>query len=133
MVNTKSIQEVERLLKFGNFYRQFINNSSRITSLIQKVIMSKTKFKWLDKAQIVFNKLKKQFSEPLIINHYNLHEPAIMETDASDFVILVVLNQRNKENKLHPVAFFSKKLFLQESSFEVRVKEQYAIMCIITK
>jgi hypothetical protein len=67
------------------------------------------------------------------MNHFNPNEPAIIETDASDFAISAVLSQRNKENKLHPVAYFSKKLSPQELSFGVPVKELYAIMCALTK
>jgi hypothetical protein len=67
------------------------------------------------------------------MNHYNPHKPAIIKTDASDFAISAVLSQRNKENKLHPVAFFSKKFSLQELHIKVPVKELYAIMCALTK
>lgn len=53
--------------------------------------------------------------------------------NASNFTILAVLSQRNKENKLYPVTFFLKKHSLQELSFQVLAKELYATMYLLIK
>jgi hypothetical protein len=67
------------------------------------------------------------------MSHFNPKKLAIIETDVSDFTISAILSQRNKQNKLHPVVYFSKKLTPQELSFNMPVKELYAIMCVPTK
>jgi hypothetical protein len=66
------------------------------------------------------------------MNHFNSNKPTIIETDVLDFAISVVFRQRNKQNKLPPVTFFSKKLTHQELSFGVPVKELYAIIYVLT-
>lgn len=117
-----SIKEVERFLGFGNFYWRFINNYSGQTAPVHKLTISKTKFSWTKEAEELFNLLKTSFTSPLVMNYYNPNESAIIETDVLDFTISAVLSQRNKENKLHLVAYFSKKLTPQELSFSESVK-----------
>jgi len=51
-----------------------------------------------------------------------------METDASDFAIGAVLSRRNEENRLHPVAFHSRKFSPAEITYEIHDKELLAIV-----
>ena len=51
-----------------------------------------------------------------------------METDASDFAIGAVLSQRDEENRLHPVAFHSRKFSPAEINYEIHDKELLAIV-----
>ena len=52
----------------------------------------------------------------------------IIETDASDFAIEAVLSQQNNENRLHPVAFHSRKFQPAEINYEIYDKELLAIV-----
>jgi len=52
----------------------------------------------------------------------------IIETDASDFAIGAVLSQRDKEGRLHPVAFHSQKSQPAEINYEIHDKELLAIV-----
>jgi len=51
-----------------------------------------------------------------------------METNASDFAIGAVLSQRDEENRLHPVAFHSRKFSPVEINYEIHDKELLAIV-----
>jgi hypothetical protein len=51
-----------------------------------------------------------------------------METDASDFAIGAVLSQRFEDGKLHPNAFFSRKMQPAEINYEMHDKEMLAIV-----
>jgi len=52
----------------------------------------------------------------------------IIETDASDFAIGAILSQRDKEGRLHPVAFHSQKSQPAEINYEIHDKELLAIV-----
>ena len=52
----------------------------------------------------------------------------IIETDASDFAIGAVLSQREEHERLHPVAFHSRKLQPAETNYEIHDKELLAIV-----
>jgi len=51
-----------------------------------------------------------------------------METDASDFAFGAVLSQRDEENRLHPVAFHSRKFSPAEINYKIHDKELLAIV-----
>ena len=51
-----------------------------------------------------------------------------METDASDFVLGAVLSQFGDGEKLHPVAFHSRKFSATEINYEIHDKELLAIV-----
>ena len=51
-----------------------------------------------------------------------------METDASDFTLGVVLSQLGDGEKLHPIAFHSRKFSAVEINYEIHDKELLAIV-----
>jgi len=63
-----------------------------------------------------------------ILTHFNAQKPVIIETDASDFAIGAILLQRGEENRLHPVAFHSRKFQPMEINYEIHDKELLAIV-----
>jgi len=61
--------------------------------------------------------------------HFDPSKVVIIETDASDFTIReAVLSQRDKENRLHPVAFHSRRFQPAEINYEIHDKELLAIV-----
>jgi len=63
-----------------------------------------------------------------IIAHFDAQRPVIIETDASDFALGAVLLQKDKENRLHQVAFHSRKFQPAEINYEIHDKELLAIV-----
>ena len=51
-----------------------------------------------------------------------------MEPEASDFALGAVLSQRDEENRLHPVAFHSRKFSPAEINYDIHDKELLAIV-----
>lgn len=51
-----------------------------------------------------------------------------MKTDASIFIIEVVLLQMGKDKKLHPVAFYSQKFSIIEINYKIHNKELLVIV-----
>jgi len=89
-----SVKETQSFLGFANFYRRFIQDDSRIarpmTELTKK---SETKWEWTPEAEIAFRELKRRFTTAPVLGHFDTANPVIIETDASDFAIGVVLSQ----------------------------------------
>ncbi|TPX14390.1 uncharacterized protein E0L32_012456, partial [Thyridium curvatum] len=54
--------------------------------------------------------------------------PYELETDASDYALGGQLGQRDDDGKLHPVAYFSKKLHGPELNYQIHDKELMAII-----
>lgn len=74
-----------------------------------------------------FYRLKEAFTTAPILVHFDPSKVPIVETDASDFALGAVLSQKGDDNKLHPVAYHSRKLSKQEMNYEVHDKELLAV------
>jgi len=96
-----------------------------MTELTKKM---EKKWEWSKEAERAFRELKKRFTSAPILAHSDAQQPVIIETDASDFAIGVVLSQRDKKGRLHPVAFHSRKFQPAEINYEIHDKELLAIV-----
>ena len=99
--------------------------ASPLTCLIKKDVL----FEWITECQSAFNALKKAFTSDVILRYYNLNLKIVVKTDASDYVSEGILSQYNKNDVLHPVAYFFKKHNSAECNYEIYNKELMAIIC----
>jgi len=108
----KSLTEVQSFLGFANFYRRFIQDYSRIARPLTKLTKKEAEheWKWNPEAERAFQELKKRFTTAPILAHFDATRPVIIESDTLDFAIGAILSQRDTENRLHPVAFHSRKV-----------------------
>ena len=63
-----------------------------------------------------------------MLAHFDPTKQVIIETDTSDFAIGTVLSQRDEENRLHHVAFHSRKFQSGEINYEIHDKELLAVV-----
>ena len=78
-----------------------------------------------------FAKLKACFCTPLILKHYEHSNRTMIETNASKRVIGRILSQLFEEEigaEWHLIAFYSRKLKLEEMRYDVHDMELLAIM-----
>jgi len=125
-----SVTEVQSFLGFANFCRRFIRDYSRIARPLTELTKKEAGkvWAWNQHAEEAFQELKKRFTSAPILAHFDPEKPLIIETDASDFAIGAVLSQRDEENRLHPVAFHSRKFQPAEINYEIHDKELLAIV-----
>ncbi|MBW0486959.1 hypothetical protein O181_026674 [Austropuccinia psidii MF-1] len=65
---------------------------------------------------------KEAFTTAPMLSHFNPSLSAIVETDASDYALVVLMTQVNDSGK-HPIAFDSAKLLSAELNYEIHDKE----------
>jgi hypothetical protein len=125
-----SLTEVQAFLGFANFYRRFIKDYSRIARPLTELTKMEAgrKWAWNEHAEDTFRELKKRFTTAPVLAHFDAQRPIVIETDASDFAIGAILSQRDGENRLHPVAFHSRKFQPAEINYEIHDKELLAIV-----
>jgi hypothetical protein len=122
----KNKKEVQQFNGFANFYRRFVKSYAHINGPIAE-LLSGTIFTWGPRQQKAFEYLKKVFTTAPMVRHFDPNLQAIMETDASNYAIGAVLSQRF-EKRLHPVAFYSRKMILAEQNYDIHDKEILAIV-----
>ena len=61
------VKEVQLFLGLANFYRCFVDNFSKVTKLLHELTCKDTEWKWMDKCQDTFERLKNIFiSQPML-------------------------------------------------------------------
>src|SRR5690606_11990294 len=93
--SSTSIKETQAFMGFANYYRQFIENFSKIAKPITDATTGDNKdFKWIAACEEAFNSLKTTFTSALILVHFIPDRQTIVETDANDFALGGVLSQQ---------------------------------------
>ena len=121
-------RELQRFLGFANFYRRFIRNYSSVAAHLTALTSPKVPFRWSSTAEEVFGELKSRFTSAPILIFPDPARQFIVEVDASDTGVGAVLSQRSAEDqRVHPCAFFSRKLSPAERNYDIGNRELLAV------
>ena len=123
----KNRKNVLQFLGVTGFYRNFIHSYSHIAYPLTSLLKKDVKFTWGNDQQTAFQKLKNALLKPPILQMPDFSNKFYVVTDASGYGIGGVLMQLVK-NKLHPIAFYSRKLKDRELTLSVTNKESLAII-----
>ncbi|KAI2664140.1 Transposon Tf2-9 polyprotein [Labeo rohita] len=125
-----SIKELQRFLGFANFYRRFIKGYSQITNPLTNLLEGHPKtLNWTTEATTSFKKiLKKAFTQAPLLTHPDPNLPFVVEVDASTTGVGAVHSQHHgNPPRLHPCAYFSRKLSPAERNYDIGNRELLAI------
>ena len=123
-----NLKMLQRFLGFANFYRIFIKSYSTIAAPLTALTSTSSPFCWNSAAEAAFIELKNRFVSAPVLVHPDPELQFVVEVDASDTGLGGVLSQRSPtDNKLHPCAFFSRKLDPAERNYDVGNKELLAV------
>ncbi|KAK3553387.1 hypothetical protein QTP70_003551 [Hemibagrus guttatus] len=124
-----TVKELQRFLGFANFYRRFIRGYSSVTSPLTNLLRNKPKtLVWTPAATHAFQMLKQAFTTAPLLVHPDPELPFIVEVDASTTRVGAVLSQQQgNPRKLHPCAFFSRKLNPAEVNYDIGNRELLAV------
>ncbi|KAK3567207.1 hypothetical protein QTP86_013422 [Hemibagrus guttatus] len=128
-----TVRELQRFLGFANFYRQFICNYSSVAGPLTLLLRGKPKrLAWMDQARAAFQQLKDCFTTAPILWHPDPDLLFVVDVDASSSGLGAVLSQRHGEPwKLHPCAFYSRKLTAAEANYDVGNRELLSIKAVL--
>ncbi len=124
-----TVKELQRFLGFGNFYRRFIHNYSLFSSPFTSLLKGRPKsLSWSSSALEAFQRLQEAFQTAPILVHPNPDLPFVVEVDTFSTGVGAVLSQRQGDpTRLHPCAFYSKKLSPAKQNYDIGNRELLAI------
>lgn len=131
----KNKTEIRRCLGMAGYYSRYIKDYAVIVEPLTRALKGKTKREkiiWSEEMNKAFELLKKRLTEEPILYAPNYSKEFIIQTDASDKGIGVVLAQREGAEE-HPVIYLSRKFSETEKSFGATEKECAAIIFAIKK
>nr|XP_041632491.1 uncharacterized protein LOC108081755 [Drosophila kikkawai] len=97
--------------------RKFVPNFSRVTKPLTDLLKKGGPFPMSDSEKRAFLQLTTALSSPPILSIFNPQYETEFHTDASSHGLGAVLMQRQPDNKLHPVFFYSRKATAAESRY----------------
>ncbi|KAI3364400.1 hypothetical protein L3Q82_010825 [Scortum barcoo] len=101
---------------------------STVAAPLTALTSSKVTFQWSVAAKEAFDALKTRFTSAPILIMPDPERQFILEVDASDVGVGAVLSQRSLEDqKLHPCAFFSRRLSPAEKNYDIGNQELLAV------
>ena len=88
----QKVKDIQSFLGFANFYRCFISNYSDIAIPLTRLTQKGTTWNFSNAARKSFEALKTVFTTAPILTHWIPDKHLIVETDASDYALGVILS-----------------------------------------
>ncbi|GFV35946.1 hypothetical protein TNCV_2867041 [Trichonephila clavipes] len=104
--------QVRAFLGIAGYYRQYIPMFSSLAAPLTELLKGKSKkgyINWTSECQESFVQLKEKLSTNPVLYAPEFKRQFILQTDASDTGIGIVLAQRNDRGEEHPILYLSKK------------------------
>ena len=108
---SKIYKEVQVFLSFVNFYKRFIYRYFVIATSLTDLLKDNKKDKkssfyhWGEKAKQAFQQLRNIFSFAFFFIYFDFKKKIKMKMNASNFVVIGILNQRNDDSHWRLITF----------------------------
>lgn len=127
----ETIEELRRFLGMLNFYRNHIPNAAKNQGILDRYLhgakkKDKRKIEWTDEANSAFEQCKQNLINAATLSYPIVDAKLSLMTDASDFSIGGVLQQK-ENNTWKPLGYFSKRLTESQKKYSTYDKELLAI------
>ena len=124
----KTVTEVQSFLGTANYYRRFIEGYSRIAAPLTMLTKKEQPYEWGAAQQNAFETIKQKLAEEPVLKMFDPEKPIVLETDASDYAIGACMMQPDKQGRMHPIMYHSRKMIAAEQNYDIHDKELLAIV-----
>ena len=133
MACPKCVKDIRSFLGLVGYYRKFIFNFSKIAAPLMDALKQQlkgTKFCniWTEECNAAFLTLKKALMTTPILAYPNFDETFHLFTDASEYGVGNVLQQKDQDGDFRVIAYGGQKLQPAQVHYSTVEKECYAIM-----
>ncbi len=122
------LKEIQAFLEFVNFYRRFIKDFFKIVKSLIKLTRKDHLYSWTKNCQTTFDELKKRITKASILLYFLFELKIFLESDSSDYVSVGILSQKENDDLIRSITYFSKTLFFVECNYEIYDKKLLAII-----
>jgi len=138
-----TMKNVKSFVGLANYFRDHIKNHSTRVQPLQDMVegytkqMARHKVEWTDERKAAFEDIRQAIDECPLLWFIDDFSPIFLQTDASDYGIGAYLYQKvmqeNDSEVEHPIGFVSKSLVSGHDSWDVPMKEGFAIFYALRK
>lgn len=123
-----SVRNVRQFLGLTGYFRQFVKNYAFFAKPLTRLIRKDVVWEWTEKERQAFEKLKDALTNRPVLAIYSPEATTELHTDASSIGVAGILLQRQEDNKLHPIAYYSRQTSDTESKFHSYELETLAVV-----
>jgi len=124
---------VQSFLGFINFYRQYIRDLSKYTTVLSQLTKKNTEWEWNEEQRKAFQTIKEQFLDDIVLEYPDFTREFYLVTDASKTHLGAELYQLDEEGRHRTLGFASRKLQGAEQHYYTTELELLAIVFGCTK
>ena len=124
----KSKKEIKRFLGLSGFYREFIKNFAEIAAPLNNLTRDQVVFQWTAECESAFQTLKRALLSSPVLAFPQTNKDFLVEVDASKNAVGGVLSQRQDDDSIHPVAYYSSSLKDHQKGWSPYTQEAYALV-----
>jgi hypothetical protein len=124
----QNVKQIQSFLGFANFLRRFVPSYSTLARPLHNRTHKDAKWEWGPREQESFQAIKDAICQRPVLAHPDPTKPYYLETDASGAAMGAVLNQRQEDGRLHPIAYMSQSFAGAEQNYDTHDKELLAII-----
>ena len=131
---SKIYKKIQVFLNFVNFYKRFIYHYFVIAMSFIDLLKDNKKDKksnfyhWNEEIKQTFQQLQDIFSFAFLFIHFDFEKKIKMKMNASNFVVIDILNQRDNDDHWRSITFWSRKLISTEQNYETHDQELFVII-----
>ena len=115
----QNLKDVRSFLGFYNYYQRFTKGFATLAQPLNELLKKEVPWEWTPARQLTFETLKERIAQAPVLTMPDYEKPFELEVDASNYALGAVLNQRDANNQIHPVAFYSSTLSAAEWNYDV--------------
>ena len=124
----KGVKDIQKSLGLVNYYYQFIKDFAAIARPLYNMVKKDQRWKWTERQNKMFRKLKKRFTKELVLTALDLDKKMRIEVDTLNSTTGEVLFIDCEDRRWRPVAFLSKSLNEIERNYKIHNKEMLAVI-----
>ncbi|XP_011701332.1 PREDICTED: uncharacterized protein K02A2.6-like [Wasmannia auropunctata] len=128
-----NIRQLQGFLGLCNYFRKFIKDYAQKTKSLQNLLRKGVDYVFDENCVDEFENLKRELTSSPILCVYNPKAITELHTDASSLGYGAILFQRQEDNALRPIAYFSKATTEVESKYHSFELETLAIVKAIER
>lgn len=129
----QSIHNVRQFVGLTSYFRQFVPNYACIAKPLTSLLKKSNSWCWSEAEEAAFKKLKEILVCRPVLALYDPNSYTEVHTDASAIGLGGVLFQRQADEKLHPVAYYSRQTSSTESKYHSYELETLAVVETLKK
>jgi hypothetical protein len=128
--------QIRQFLGMSGYYARYIPNYAVIAEPLTRALKGKNRkedVEWTEECDRAFKELKAKLTGKPVLYSPDFSKQFILQTDASDKGIGVVMAQKGPDNEDHPILYLSRKFTKTEQKFCTTEKECAGIIFAIKK